>query len=95
MAKLVQLPAVLVDCLMYHPSLTSDEEKEMFLAWIKWLLVTSRSHGRTNKLNINIMMCTNTKFAIFFEKSNYGFLKKTAWSQSVTINRTVDSVCLA
>ena len=36
--RLAPLPALSVDCLMYHPSPYSDQEKEMFLARVEWLL---------------------------------------------------------
>ena len=49
--------------ILYVSSKSSDEEK-MFLARVKWLPVTSRSHGRhiTDKCKISIMMIENNVF---------------------------------
>ena len=49
-----------VSGLPHVSSKSSDEEKEMFLARVEWLPVTSRSHGQmsqTDKCKISIMMC--------------------------------------
>ena len=55
------LPPVSVDCLMhiYVSPQFSDEEKEMFLARVEWLPVTSHSHGQTDKCKISIMIYIN------------------------------------
>ena len=38
-----------VSALPHVSSKSSDKEKEMFLAQVKWFPVTSRSHGQTSQ----------------------------------------------
>ena len=45
-----------VSGLPHVSSKSSDKEKEVFLARVEWLPVTSRSHGRTDKCKISIMI---------------------------------------
>ena len=53
--RLVPLPAVSVDCLMYCPG-PAMKRKKLFLARVEWLPVTSRSHTVTDKCKISILI---------------------------------------